>query len=45
MPPARPIDDLAFLVVDDLETMRHITVNQLRLLGAGKIDPGLQLPG
>ncbi|MBI3531433.1 MAG: response regulator [Burkholderiales bacterium] len=37
MPPARPIDDLVFLVVDDLETMRHITVNQLRLLGAGKI--------
>lgn len=37
MPPARPMDDLVFLVVDDLETMRHITVNQLRLLGAGKI--------
>lgn len=37
MPPARQIGDQVFLVVDDLETMRHITINQLRLLGAGKI--------
>jgi len=28
---------MVFLVVDDLETMRHVTMNQLRLLGAGKI--------
>ncbi len=37
MPTERRIDDLTFLVVDDLETMRHVTINQLRLLGAGKI--------
>lgn len=38
--PAKPATDLArrvFLVIDDLESMRQVTVNQLRLLGAGKI--------
>lgn len=38
--PTKPATDLArrvFLVIDDLESMRQVTVNQLRLLGAGKI--------
>lgn len=37
---AKPAADLGgrvFLVIDDLESMRQVTVNQLRLLGAGKI--------
>jgi hypothetical protein len=29
--------NLVFLVVDDLETMRRVTVNQLRMLGAEKV--------
>ena len=29
--------NIVFLVVDDLETMRRVTVNQLRMLGAEKI--------
>ena len=35
--PANLDKNLVFLVVDDFDTMRRVTVNQLRLLGAEKI--------
>jgi CheY-like chemotaxis protein len=37
MKPRLITDDIVFLVVDDFETMRKVTMNQLRLMGANNI--------